>query len=185
MYKPKKAPVILTALAVMLLFSVSCGVLETIMGGKDAVSANTPDVQAAETPLPSVTGNAPADTPPGYVTYSSQGWLLSSWSMSQLEIKPAAPKAGEAVEVWANIYIPDIPMSFIRAELMVNGVPAGSKQLTFWWDDPQDFCLTFTPAQPGEYDVVVRASMIENDSYVKSSGVDLSLYSSLKVNVSS
>ena len=109
---------------------------------------------------------------------------MVTWAMSPLSVEPANPKAGQPVEVRANIYIADIPMSYIRAELIVNSKVADSKQLVLWFDDPQDFSFTFTPDKPGEYDVVVRANMLENETYFRDSGEDLSQYSSVRIIVS-
>ena len=181
MYIRGRAPVILIALAAMLLFSISCGLLNNVWGGSKALSETMPGMEerATETVSPSDEFTVPS----GYTAYSNQDWLMTSWLISPLRTEPASVRAGEPVKVWANIYISDIPMSFIQAELSVDGALVDSKQLVFWFDDTLDFYLTFTPTLPGEYDVVVRANMLENEGYVNSSGEDLSLYSSLKVNV--
>jgi hypothetical protein len=151
----------------------------------EAVPTETPPVETAPPPsIPTTPIPASLETvPPGYTSYSSQGWLMTSWILSPLRSEPAEPLAGKQVEVWANIYISDIPMSYIKAELMVNGKLADSKQLVFWYDDPQDFSLNFTPDSPGVYDIVVRANMLENEAYSLISGEDLSLYSCMKLNV--
>jgi hypothetical protein len=149
-------------------------------------TATTPVAQTVspEETVPQPSTEEPGEAlPPGYVTYSDQGWLLVNWVMSPLSIQPESPRSGIQVDVSANIYIADIPMSFVRVELSVNGSVMESRQFALWYDDVHDFSFAFTPDAPGIYDVVVRASMIENEDYVNLTGEDLSLYSSAKVTV--
>ena len=146
--------------------------------------------EAAAPPLSATKGTPPADTSPvsgttslPIITYGSQGWLLTSWDMAPLWTEPQNLTAGSPVEVWSNIYISDMPWSFIRVELYVNGEVADSRDLTLWFDDPLPFSLSFTPDRPGEYDITVRANMLENEEHARETGEDLSAYSSLTLSV--
>ncbi len=144
-------------------------------------STTAPVVTVTPTPTSSTIGS----DVPGYTTYSSQDWLLVDWVISELSIEPEAPVAAKPVQVWADIYISsgDIPMSFIKAELIVNGEVVNTKTLTLWYDDSLPIFLTFTPPEGGDYDVTLRVNMLENESYAQASGEDLSIHSSATVTV--
>ena len=133
---------------------------------------------------PEATPPVESTVPSGYDIYNNMGWLTRTWNLSPLWADPGVPSSGRLVHVGASIYIGDVPLSYIHAELSVNGVVVDSTQLVFWFDDPLPFSLSFTPDKPGVYEVFIRANMLENEGYVKSTGEDLSLYSAMTLTVS-
>jgi hypothetical protein len=169
----------------ILAFSLCVFLLAAAACAGEAAPTETASVETTLPPsISNTTVPAPSETvPSGYVSYSNQGWLLVTWTMSSLRAEPAIPQAGKPVDIWANIYIADFPMSYIRVELIVNGKVVDTKQLVLWFDDPQDFSLSFLPDAPGLYDISVRANMMENEEYSLSSGEDLGIYSSMSLNV--
>jgi len=168
---------LIAALIIMLIAASACAAPEAAPTTSTTTSLSVSPVPPETTPLPVAT------SPPEHVTSASQGGVLRTWNMSPLWIDPGVPTAGRPVYVGANIYIDDIPLSHIVTELSVNGVVVDSKQLTFWYDDPLPFSLSFTPDKPGVYEVFIRANMLENEEYVKSTGEDLSLYSAAVLTV--
>jgi hypothetical protein len=162
------------ALSLLLLISaVACSLMQ----------AAPPIPTTMETPPPADTSSLPSTSPLPIITYGSQGWLLTSWDMAPLWAEPETPVVGNSVKVWSNIYISDMPWSFVRVELYVNGELADSAELTLWFDDALPFSLSFTPYGPGTYQITVRANMLENEQYARDSGEDLSAFCSMTLNV--
>jgi hypothetical protein len=106
-------------------------------------------------PVPFDSGAPVNPNPPGYP---------ANWWLGQLAFVPSPARVGQAVQVWANIYMTDIPMSFINAYLEVNGQVVARQRLVVVFDDSTPFSFTFTPDKPGAYELAVSAILAENEA---------------------
>ncbi len=134
------------ALAALLALPVAC-----VVQPGDAAEVEAPPTTAVAT-APSDLANA------GLAGYPAVWWV------GQFEAVPNPARVGQAVRVWANVYMADIPISYINAYLLVNGQVVARQQLVVVFDDSTPFSFTFTPEQPGVYEITVRAVLAENEA---------------------
>jgi hypothetical protein len=132
-----------------------------------AVACSSPGNQADAGMLPPATAT-PAllltrvvkDTP---INPNKEGYP-ANWWVGQLEALPSPARVGQAVQVWVNIYVTDIPTSFINAYLEINGQVVAKQQLVVVFDDSTPFSFTFTPDKPGTFELSVRTILAENEA---------------------
>jgi len=137
----------------LLVAGVSCAV---------PVAARALSTSALPSVSPAQPRNDPADSS---ASGANSGWLLCTWTLNNLLIQPATASVDDKVEIWSDIYIEELPFSYVHTYLLVNGAVIDQQMVPVFFDEDTPFCFNFTPDKPGTYRIEVRAILQANEVF--------------------
>ncbi len=115
------------------------------------------------------TAGATSSSPAASTAAGTQGappaldWRQSQWSIGDLEVKPPEVRAGQTVELTANIYVPGIVERYGRAYFLVGGrTVAEVDNILIYGDEIIPVRGAFIPTQPGTYEVRFNVVLLES-----------------------